>query len=533
MIKNPSPLQLAIFDAIENQPDSICIDAKAGSGKTSTIVHGASLIPRQQSCLFLAFNKDIATELKNRLPINIQAKTFHSHCNQGLTRHLPFRPQIDADKVRWLLKDSLSERDFFTYGSFVQRLVSHAKSRALGTHLAEASHENFYQIIDHFGLSMWDEDADERQAVEYAIQTLEASNKDSGRIDFDDMLYLCVLRKVHLDKFNVVFVDEAQDTNYVQRWLLHRFLPPITNVPFGSSVPVSRLIAVGDPHQAIYGFRGADSDAMDIIEKEFNCKRLPLSVSWRCAKEIVKKAQTLVPDIEFADSSPDGSVSILEEYGPEDFSHNDVILCRNVAPIVRFAFDLIRRQVPCKIKGRDIAKGLVTIIEKMKVDDLELLDEKLQDYRAREVRKAIRKGNEAQAQTIEDKVDCINIFVEQLDATEQNVRSLIRRIESMFQEQVTDVLTLCTVHKAKGLEWETVFILDKGLMPSKFAKQAWQFKQEQNLIYVAITRAKLHLKYINTGGWRQKKIEGVKYKGFDNDFKSPEQKRREEILASL
>jgi DNA helicase II / ATP-dependent DNA helicase PcrA len=531
---NPSPLQLAIFDSIENENRSLLIDAKAGSGKTTTIVHGASLIPKSQSCLFLAFNKDIATELKSRLPMSVQAKTFHAHCNQALSRHLPHRPRIDSDKVRWILKDNLNEKDFFTYGSFVQRLVSYAKGSALGTHLAELSEENLQTLIDHFSLSLWNEDADEKYAIDLAIQTLRQSNDDRNRIDFDDMLYLCVLEKVRFDKFNIVFVDEAQDTNYVQRWLLHQFLPLRGNAQATGEV-VSRLIAVGDPNQAIYGFRGADSDAMDLIGNEFNCKRLPLSVSFRCAKEIVKKAQSLVPDIEAHDNSPLGSVSMLSEYGPEDFSPTGAILCRNVAPLVRFAFDLIRRNVPCKIKGRDIGKGLTTIIEKMKVDDLDLLDEKLTVYREKEVRKALRRGNTAAADAIEDKIDCINIFIEQLDATEQNSRSLVRRIEAMFQEQVSGMLLLCTVHKAKGLEWETVFILDKQLMPSKYAKLDWQLKQEHNLMYVAITRAKLHLKYITSNGWKRKQSQEPTPTpiGFDPEFKSPEQKRREQILATL
>lgn len=537
---NPSPLQLDIFDAIEHDSSSLVIDAKAGSGKTTTIVEGAKLIPSFQSCLFLAFNKDIATELKSRLPSNIQAKTFHSHCNQALSRHLPFRPRVDADKVRWILKDNLSEKDFFIYGSFVQRLVSHAKSSALGTHLAPLDRDSLTQIIDHFGLSMWDDDADESYAVDLAIETLLKSNSETGRIDFDDMLYLCVLRKVHFDKFNVVFVDEAQDTNYVQRWLLHRFLPPLAPSGFEQSYKanggaVSRLIAVGDPHQAIYGFRGADSDAMKLIKGEFNAKELPLSVSFRCAKEIVKAAKILVPDIEHHDDSPDGSVSVLHEYGPEDFCSSDAILCRNTAPLVSMAFGLLKRNVGCKIKGREIGKGLVTLIEKMKVNDLDLLDEKLTAYKDKEVRKALRRGNTAQADAIEDKIECINVFIEQLDANEQNVSSLIRRIENLFADSVSGLLTLCTVHKSKGLEWPTVFILDKHLMPSKYAKQDWQLKQEYNLIYVATTRAKLHLRYITAGDWKTKKSTEPTPtpKGLDPEFKSDLQLKRERILAEL
>jgi superfamily I DNA/RNA helicase len=59
-------------------------------------------------------------------------------------------------------------------------------------------------------------------------------------------------------------------------------------------------------------------------------------------------------------------------------------------------------------------------------------------------------------------------------------------------------LTLCTVHKAKGLEWNRVYILDEFLMPSKYARQAWQQQQETNLQYVAVTRAKQELKFIYT-----------------------------------
>jgi len=101
-------------------------------------------------------------------------------------------------------------------------------------------------------------------------------------IDFDDMLYLPLRSKCTFDKKNYVFVDEAQDTNGVQRALLRRMLAP---------PPHGRLIAVGDPSQAIYGFRGADANAMSALREEFSAVVMPLSVSYRCSRAVVAEAQ--------------------------------------------------------------------------------------------------------------------------------------------------------------------------------------------------------------------------------------------------
>ena len=85
------------------------------------------------------------------------------------------------------------------------------------------------------------------------------------------------------------------------------------------------------------------------------------------------------------------------------------------------------------------------------------------------------------------------------------MNSLLAKIELTFTDEPnTSRLTLSTVHKAKGLEFETVFILDfDKYMPSKWAAQDWQKVQERNLIYVAVTRAKNKLVYIYSDSWKQ------------------------------
>ena len=498
MTHPPSPYQQAIFDAVANTTDSLVIEAVAGSGKTTTIVEACNLIPRFNSVLFLAFNKNIATELQTRLPAHVQAKTYHSHAFNALSRALPHRPRVDGNKCKWLLKDMVPESDFYLYMPFVLKLVSYAKNCGVGA-LVDDHVDAYRAIVDHHGIWM-DDDADEDYGISLAQQVLEASNEDLARVDFDDMLYLALLRKVHFDKFQYIFSDESQDTNAVQRVLLSRMLAPKPN---------GRLIAVGDSRQAIYGFRGSDSNAMDEIAKHFDCVKLPLSVCYRCDQAPVKEAQKYVEHILPRDNAPEGKVEWLTEYTPDTFKRTDAILCRNVSPLVSFAFALIRRNVGCRVLGRDIGAGLTTLVTKMNTQDVEQLADKLERYREREEAKATRRGNMAAAEAVNDKVACLNLFIENL-VEGGTVGDILLKIDSLFSDNGEGTLTLATVHKSKGLEWDRVFILDRHRMPSKYAKQPWQIHQETNLIYVAVTRAKHELYYIKSDSWKMPKREEVK-----------------------
>lgn len=489
---NPSEDQTRIFNFIENDTRSAIIVAVAGSGKTTTIVEAAKRLPPFKSSIFLAFNKNIQTELATRLPINVQAKTFHSHGLAALARSLPSRPKLDGDKVRKILFAELDYRDFELYYKFISRLVSFAKNAGIGR-LTPNTPAEWFNLTAHHNLIC---DGDESDAVQLAQETLLASNSDLHNIDFDDMLYLACLRAVQFDKTNYIFLDEAQDTNAVQRDLLSRMLP---------EGPNGRLIAVGDPGQAIYGFRGADANALESLRTEFACVELPLSVSYRCAQEVVREAQKTVPMIQPHPEAPIGSVEQFHNYQITDFTPNSVIICRVTFPLVSLAFELIRRGTGCRILGREIGAGLVALVKKMRTTDIDVLSDKLEHYRAREYAKAMSRYQDAVADAVNDRVACVQIFINQLDESARSLEALITKIEALFTDTKAGVVTLCTVHKAKGLEWQTVYILDKPkYMPLRYATQPWQIQQEQNLIYVAITRAKLNLRYIRSGDWKTK-----------------------------
>lgn len=489
--------QTAIFDFIETGRGSAIVNAVAGSGKTTTIVNALERIPRDRKVLFLAFNKSIAQELSARVPQHVMTGTFHAQGMKAWQRSVGGRVEVDGKKLRGIAERLLCveeddgkggtryrrtwEHD--AYATFVVKLVSLAKGAGMG-YLTRDEPDAWQELMDHHDVML--DEGNEADAIRFARQALKLSN-DLGRevIDFDDMLYLPLINNVRFFQNDLVFVDEAQDTNGVQIALLKRMLKPS-----------GRLVAVGDRAQAIYGFRGADSGAMDRIAREFDARELPLSISYRCPKKVVQVAQEIVPHIEAAETAAEGSVRSLVSLREADLTDADAVLARKTAPLVDAAYLLIGRGVGCRILGRDLGQGLVALVKKLQAKGVDRLEQKLEEYREREVAKYVSKGQEEKADAVHDRVDSIKAVIGQLGENERTVPKVIRRIEALFDDNGGRKLTLCTVHKAKGMEWQRVFILRPQDMPSPMARQAWQKQQEANLQYVAYTRTQNELIFV-------------------------------------
>lgn len=198
-------------------------------------------------------------------------------------------------------------------------------------------------------------------------------------------------------------------------------------------------------------------------------------------------------------SAPVGSVTHPTSYQPQDFPANSSILCRNSAPLIAFAFGLLRRRVACHILGRDLAVGLEKLLDKVasSCGGKEPTIQRLDALTQREANGLRSKGKRQEAANQEDRAECLKLFITSCTSL-QDVR---RTIQDMFK--AGPGITLSTIHKAKGLEWNTVFILDAhALMPSPYATAQWEKIQEYNLGYVATTRARLDLKFIKSGQWK-------------------------------
>ena len=105
-----------------------------------------------------------------------------------------------------------------------------------------------------------------------------------------------------------------------------------------------------------------------------------------------------------------------------------------------------------------------------------------------EVEKAIKKKQNPQI--AEDKADCLYSFINHSGV--KTPAQLIEYIKAIFSDDKAEIV-FSSIHKAKGLEANNVFFLQPNLIPSKYAEQEWELIQEQNLYYVAITRAKENL----------------------------------------
>lgn len=499
----PSPYQQAVFDFVSTGRGSALVTAVAGAGKTTTIVRALELLPPGAVTSFLAFNKRIADELKTRVPASVRAQTFHSVGMSAWNFVKRKNVNVNKDKLRDLMQAHFGDDDVRNYSSFACKLVSLARQIGMGF-LAPDSPDVWAHLIDHYDVSLDSTDAVEadgiaiaRKLLAHSIRTADAREGGPSLIDFDDMLYMPLLRNAKFFQHDWVFVDEAQDTNGVQLAMLRRMLKPTTG----------RLVAVGDRRQAIYGFRGADASAMDNIKQAFSCVELPLTISYRCAKNVVTKAQSIVPYIEAAETAPEGVVRSLERGIDENtrqptievpvFSAGEAIICRNTAPLISKAYDLIGQGVGCKVLGREIGSGLIKLIEKMRAKDLLALETKLEAWAQRESAKFIAKGQEQKAEGVFDKVAAIQAVIGHLNEEEQTVQALKDRLDAMFTDDAdARMVLLMTAHKSKGLEFDRVYVLEPSLMPSKWARQEWQQEQEQNLLYVTITRARNELIFL-------------------------------------
>jgi len=462
--------QKAIFDGIANTNHHIIVNAGAGTGKTTTIVESANMIGNEKAG-FLAFNKPIATELAKRLPEGVEAKTFHAFGFAAI-RAAGIKTKVNNFKLNNVIKDLLG-KDY--YYAPLKKLVSLVKGSLIeGTDISSIE-----DLIYEYNIN-FNSEREQNIAISSIPAILTLCKTQTHIIDFDDMIWLPLVNNYPFPKYDVLFVDEAQDFNESQREMISR------------CVNGGRCIIVGDKNQAIYGFRGADSNSINLfrqrlMEGDREISEFPLSISWRCPLSVVKEANRYVKAFSAPETAIQGSVVVNAGFNPQK---DDMVLCRYNAPLISAFYSLISQGKSAYILGRDLTKGLITAVQRitknnnMGVEEFKglFLDDFTLNYN-----RLLTLNKENQAISLEDKKDCIMIFVE----LNETVGGIIKSIERLFKDSDKGDIMLSTVHKAKGLEADNVYILATERMPHPMGG-----REENNICYVAITRAKKNLFYV-------------------------------------
>lgn len=484
----PSKFQQKIFDTFRTTMSNIIINAVAGSGKTTTIVKLTEFIQRGQFAIFLAFNKAIATELRTKIPQHIDVKTLHANGFNELRfkygRHPDVRQEtfLDEGKMGKIIMGMIDtwgewedEADRASYASRVEKIVNVMRF-SLATRTDEIE-----DLCYKHGVELMNGE------IDAARQVLAVANADCLHFDFTDMIYRPAIGDWRLKQYHVIIVDECQDLNKAQQAMIRKMLKP-----------GGRLIAVGDPKQSIYGFAGADVESFDILKRMLpNTVELPLSCCYRCGTDIIEHAQEVVPWIEPREGAAKGEMRVGSV---KELEEDDLVLCRNTRPLVALCMQLIGQGRKATIKGADIGKSLAAMIKATKRKTLDAAFNKLYKELGKLEIKAkaqfpTRKPEEVSYYaTYNDKIEALLAIAKQREC--KTPEQLCSEIEKIFVDD-TNGIVLSTMHKAKGLEAQRVFIIEKFRLPAPFAKQVWEKEQEDNLDYVARTRAKKLLVYVD------------------------------------
>jgi len=421
---------------------------------------------------------------------HVVIKTANGLGHSAWSRAIGKRLTLDTKKVFNLVKETITKENLRSIdrGDFTAIMQLVSKARTAG--IVPKSHSTVRGLLPD-DWDSWEQLADQlyldlnEDLLYVARKCLTECIRQSyqGTIDFDDQIYMSALFGGVFDRYAVLLLDESQD------------LSPINHLQIKRAA-AGRLIVVGDPRQAIYAFRGADSSSMDSLRQlRPDWIDLPLSTTFRCPKILVERQQSHAQGFQAHESNPEGMFLDLSSKEWRLPPGQVAILCRNNAPLFAAALRIIKSGSGCTILGSEIGKGLINVSKKIvPQDSTSLADARVLvlEHFEREIQKAIANQKDSKAEILEDRKDCLLAVLDNIKGS--TMGDARRALESMFSKDNLRIV-LSTGHKAKGLEWPTVVHLDPWRIPSKWAKEALAagnsvaYNQDMNLRYVIETRA--------------------------------------------
>ena len=495
---------------VSNQDSLYLTDNFIVTHNTTTLIEGIKLIDEKATKLFLAFNKSIKEEIELKVKkhnLFIDMNTCHGFGYSTILKNFEKAPTIDNYKYNTILKTIFNNFQHEgscepsklnldrTMSKYINQFDIKFKDPAdryefqnkiikiseLSRLFLTDNKSKLVKICEKYGI--------EANNIELKLATnlIKIANANLDSIDYTDMIYLPNHLNLPTQKYDWVLIDECQDLNAAQRHLMLRTLHDN-----------SRFIAVGDERQAIYAFSGADSESFEKLRKVPNTTVLPLSECFRCGSEIIKTVKDIVPQIEAHQSTGIGVVNRQAQLC--DIKDGDMVICRNTYPLVKLCLKYIKMGIKATIIGSDIGKSITKLITKTKETDMQLVFDRLYLDLEKTLRRIMQTNDISKANGLKNP-EYVNLH-EKIQVIETiyksnggDANSIIKNINELFSDKKSGII-MSTIHKAKGLESDRVFIIHDDLLPSRYAEQEWELKQEENLRYVAQTRAKEYLGFV-------------------------------------
>ena len=495
--------------AVEAVRGPVCILAGAGSGKTTTITHRVanqveSRAFRADEILAVTFTDKAAGEMRGRVEelgvSGVRCSTFHAaalgqlrffsaeppgrilaskalplrYIGNSLPRPYRFRPAADlATEIEWAKNRRITPSDYLS---------------SIGEHRPPIPEDLMLRVYT----------------------TYERRKAEDGWVDFEDLIELTIqlfdsdagaLEQVR-DRYRAFTVDEYQDVNLLQQTLLDRWL--------GDR---DELCAVGDDYQSIYAFTGASPEYLLEMPKRFlHATVVRLEENYRSTPEILEFANRLVPKLGGAEkvlrpTRPAGPEPVTRSFaGPElepgfvverirelhdgGIAYEEMaILFRTNARSADYEEALSEAGIPSQgaaLMARQAAKQLLKALRGLPLSD---------------VRRVAR--DQGMLETIPDRLGEREVtrqndlarLVKLAEAFDGTVDEFAANLEERFGSHAGRGVHLLTYHRAKGLEFEAVFLprLEEKELPSKLSKTPDALAEERRLLYVGLTRAKREL----------------------------------------
>lgn len=518
--------QTTIFQGVVEHGESIAVSAGAGTGKTFLArLIAAELASNGKSIEEIPFNRSVREKANaywkgKNLDGKINAQTVHSrgikmlygskvvkgraNTNEGATSKLgQIVSQIEGEKAEKHRADiiALAEK-MRVEGCLIPSLADVAMSP---DEIASK-----YQLCLDKATGSIDPDL-----VECAIQAVKTSDEQTEGFDYTDMIRLPIVYglKRFLPETTLVVLDEVQDYNVLMFGFLRECLVPSS----------CQVFMIGDYRcQALMQFSGARPDLFEVIADHYGCRRERLSVNFRCSQAVINYANTSLPEdirLTHHDGAPVGSVDtgsldqVIEDIESGVTGNGSAILCKTNAPLIAMGVRLIVKDIPFQIRMEKLAKPILGLIWKLngykdkllfgnfKTGKLEVPVGEMAIKMRQTAEKMASEAGAVEGTVLTPEEDDILKCIQALEiaASAKGITTLGKvpyGTKGYFGHPIFQILkimtdgsegiTLSTGHIAKGLEWDTVYIL-----PSKTreTKTEWERDQDFCLTHVMQTRA--------------------------------------------